>query len=149
MSGNGEQVAMRVKLCWRRRRDNDTYSAVQLLAKIKGNDWEGSLQRFVDGAKREGVTHFLLVQREHDEITAAALVPSSDLVAIWSDQRRLSDSLLTAGKLGRRKKNHARNGSSPTLWLHDDLAPTVTDALWRHAGVRNLVDDPVHEHRLA
>ena len=32
-----------------------------------------------EGARRDGVTHFLFVQREGDEITAAALIPLSDL----------------------------------------------------------------------
>ncbi len=34
------------------------------------------------------------------------------------------------------------NGSSPTLWLRDDAAPTVIAALWGHPEVRNLVDLP-------
>jgi 5-methylcytosine-specific restriction protein A len=103
------------------------------------------LQRLVDGARREGATHFLFVQREGERVALAAQVPLSDLVAIWSDQRRISESLLAEGKLGRRKKNHATNGSSPTLWLRDDAAPTVAGALWGHAGVRNLVVDRIDE----
>jgi len=51
----GERLAMRVKLCWRRVHDEETYSAVQLLAKVKNrDDWEGSLQQLVERARRGG-----------------------------------------------------------------------------------------------
>ena len=88
---SGERLTMRVKLCWRRIESTDTYSAVQLLAKIKGRDWEGSLRQFVERARRDGTTHFLFVQREDQKITLAAQVPLSELVAIWCDQRDISE----------------------------------------------------------
>lgn len=138
-NSNGEQLTMRVKLCWRPRNNKKTYSAVQLLAKIKNGDWKGTLQQFVDRARRDGTTHFLLVQRENQAITFAALVPISELLTIWWAQHDLSTSLIKQGELGRRKKNHAMNGSSPTLWLHDPEAPLVTAALWDHPGVLDLV----------
>ena len=142
----GERLAMRVKLCWRRVHDEETYSAVQLLAKVKNrDDWEGSLQQLVERARRGGATYFLFVQREGQRIAAAAQVSLSDLVPIWCDQRRIGEDLLARGGLGNRKKNHAMNGSSPTLWLRDDRAPTVAAALWEHKGVRNLVADPTGE----
>src|SRR5436309_3346601 len=138
-SSNGEHLTMRVKLCWRPRTNKKTYSAVQLLAKIKNGDWEGSLQQFVDRARQDGTTHFLLVQRENQEITFAALVPISELLKVWWAQHDLSQSLIAKGKLGRRKKNHAMNGSSPTLWLHDPETPLIATALWDHPGVLDLV----------
>src|SRR5271166_4333284 len=137
---NGEQLTMRVKLCWRRTGRKTTRSALQLLAKVKNGNWEGSLRRFAEHATGQGVSHFLFIQREDQNITAAALVPCSELLAIWCAQRDISSALIAEGRLGNRKKNHAMNGSSPTLWLEDDEAPDVADALWRHAGVRNLAD---------
>src|SRR6266852_1827988 len=53
-TSEGERLTMRVRLCWRRQsgsRDSirgSTYSAVQLLAKIKNGDWEGTLQKKVE-----------------------------------------------------------------------------------------------------
>jgi hypothetical protein len=85
----------------------------------------------------------LFVQRDSDEIKYAALVPLPELVAIWTIQRDISKRLISEGRLGRRRKNHAMNGSSPTLWLQDDRGgKEVADALWNHPGVRNLVDLP-------
>lgn len=138
---DGERFVMRIRLCWRRTgqgsREN-TYSAAQLRARVKNNDWEGTLRALVERARSEGATHFLIVQREGEQITYAALVPLSELVAIWCAQRNISKSLIAQGRLGRRKKNHAMNGSSPTLWLQDDKAPEVAAALWDHVGVRDL-----------
>jgi 5-methylcytosine-specific restriction protein A len=132
-------MSMRVKLCWRPRGKGVAYSAVQLIAKIRTDDWEGELQAFVDRARFDGVTHFLFAQRERDEITEAALVPAQDIIRIWCSQRDLSRELIRQGQLGRRKKNHAMNGSSPTLWLADVAAPSVTDALWKDPSVQDLV----------
>jgi hypothetical protein len=67
-----------------------------------------------------------------------------ELIKIWIDQRDISQRLIDAGKLGRRKKNHAMNGSSPTIWLQDDRGgEAVATALWTHPGVRNLAALPV------
>jgi 5-methylcytosine-specific restriction protein A len=138
---SNERVRMRVKLCWRRRgkpREN-TYSAVQLLARIQDGKWEGSIAKRVEKAQSDAVTHFLLVQRgDGSEIAFAALIPASELLPIWCAQRDISEQLIEEGMLGRRRKNHAMNGSSPTLWLQDDNAPDVAAALWDHAGVRDL-----------
>jgi 5-methylcytosine-specific restriction enzyme A len=137
---DSELLAMRVRLCWRRTKDprENTYSAAQLLSKIKNNDWEGSLLKKVEREKSNGATHYLIVQRDGEHIKYAALVPLSELVAIWCVQRDISKALIEQNKLGRRKKNHAMNGSSPTLWLQDDLAPEVAAALWDHKGVRDF-----------
>src|SRR6266567_1597088 len=85
----GEVIKIRVKLCWRRR-DQVRRFAVQLVAKITNNEWEPTLHRFVERAHRDGCTHFLFIQREDSGITAAALVPVRDLVAIWCAQRDIS-----------------------------------------------------------
>ncbi|TXT35565.1 MAG: Uncharacterized protein FD138_1301 [Planctomycetota bacterium] len=144
-SPEGERLTMRVRLCWRReigKRDSErvrSYSASQLLANIKGDDWIGSLQAKVEREKSHGVTHLLFIQRDDNEITFAALVPLSELVEIWKDQRDISERLIHEHKLGRRKKNHAMNGTSPTLWLQDDRGgEEVANALWNHRGVRDL-----------
>lgn len=149
ISPDGERLRMRVRLCWRREtsgRDSErvrTYSAAQLLAKIRNNDWIGSLQAKVSREECRGVTHLLFVQRDNEDIKYAALIPLSELVPIWTAQRDISKRLIDEGKLGRRKKNHAMNGSSPTLWLQDDRGgQEVAEVLWNHAGVRNLADLP-------
>jgi 5-methylcytosine-specific restriction protein A len=148
-SPEGERLTIRVRLCWRRETDSRdservrTYSAAQLLARIKNNDWVGSLRAKVKREKSRGVTHLLFVQRDDKDIKYAALVPLSELVPIWTAQRDISQRLIDEGKLGRRKKNHAMNGTSPTLWLQDDRGgKAVADALWNHPGVRNLADLP-------
>jgi hypothetical protein len=144
-SPEGERLTMRIRLCWVREsngRDSErkrTYSATQLLANIKNGDWIGSLQAKVHRETKRGITHLLFVQRDDADIKYAALVPLSDLVAVWTEQRDISQRLIDQGKLGRRKKNHAMNGTSPTLWLQDDKGgQEVADALWKHNGVRNL-----------
>jgi 5-methylcytosine-specific restriction protein A len=130
---------MRVKLCWRSTGQGVAHSAAQLIAKVRNGDWEGELQSFVSRARSEGVTHFLFVQREAEEITEAALVPAQAIVRIWCSQRDISTELIRQGRLGRRKKNHAMNGSSPTLWLTDVTAPSVTEQLWKYPSVENLI----------
>ena len=43
--------------------------------------------------------------------------------------------------MGRSTKNHAMNGTSPTIWLQDDRTPDaheVSDALWAWQGVLDL-----------
>ena len=138
-SPEGHRLSMRVKLCWRPRDSKITYSAAQLMAKVRDDDWEGELQAFVDRAQKDAVTHFLFVQREQNNITEAALVPVTVLIDIWCAQRDASLKLIEEGRLGRRRKNHDMNGSSPTLWLTDVSAPAVTDALWKHPLVIDLV----------
>jgi 5-methylcytosine-specific restriction protein A len=145
----GQQIKMRVRLCWRRetgKRDSErvrTYSAAQLLAKIKDDDWEGSLNAKVKREQAHKVTHLLIVQRDDEEIKYAALVPLEALVPIWALQRDISKRLIDGGRLGRRKKNHAMNGTSPTLWLQDDRGgQEVAAALWNFKGVRDLAKLP-------
>lgn len=140
IAADGERVSARVKLGWRTRDGKIRYSASQLIAKIRTQNWEREIESFVNRARQEGVTHFLFVEREGDAISGAALVPAGDLLRIWCAQRDISSELIKAGKLGRRKKNHAMNGSSPTLWLADITAPAVTDILWKDPRVRTLLD---------
>jgi 5-methylcytosine-specific restriction protein A len=140
----GRKLAMRVKLCWRRepgRRDSArsrTYSAAQILAKIGERDWIEALQQKVDSERSHGVTHMLFVQNEDETIIMAALIPLSSLIPIWIAQRDTSTRLIDSGRLGRRRKNHAMNGKSPTIWLQDDQAQEVAQELWEYPGVVNL-----------
>jgi hypothetical protein len=145
---------MRVRLCWRRESGNRNsecvraYSATQLLAKIKNNDWIGSLEDKISREGSRGVTHMLFVQRDNEAIKYAALVPLSALVPIWIAQRDISTRLIQTGKPGRRKKNHAMNGHSSTLWLQDDCGgKEVADALWGYPGVSSLTDLPRLDQR--
>jgi 5-methylcytosine-specific restriction enzyme A len=143
----GDRLAMRVRLCWRRvnrRSKKPTKSAAQLLSKVRNDDWEGTLRAKVERERAEGATHYLIVQRDGDFIIYAALVPLLELVTIWCAQRDISISLIAQGKLGRRHKNHAMNGSSPTIWLQDEQAPDVAAALWDHADVQDLARLTVH-----
>lgn len=141
---DGDRLTIRVRLCWRRGSGarNSTrakkYSAAQLLAHIKNNDPEETLREKVERERAQGVSHFLIVQREDERIIYAALIPLSELLTIWRNERDISAKLIEQGQLGRAKKNHALNGSSPTLYLQDDRAPEVAAALWNHPGVRDL-----------
>jgi 5-methylcytosine-specific restriction protein A len=150
---NGEQVKLHVQLCWRRGGGDETekgrsanqhqYSAAQLLAKIKDGDWEGTIQAKLQRDASHGVTHSLFVQREGARFVHAACVPLKAVLPIWKKQRTTSQRLIDQGASGPRKtKNHAANGSSPTIWLQDDRTPgahRVADALWGHKGVVDLV----------
>lgn len=145
VSPEGAQLLMSVRLCWRRdEKSRDaarvhTYSAAQLLADVKG-DWDGALARKIENERDRGTTHVLFVQGEGDGIRYAALVPLSEVIPIWTAQRDISTRLTTEGRLGRRKKNHAMNGNSPTIWLQDDRGgQEVAAALWGHEGVIDLV----------
>jgi len=144
---DGDRLAMRVRICWRREaggRSSDrmkTFSATQLLAKIKNGQWERSIEEKVEREKSHGITHFLLVQSEDETIVYAALIPLPELLPIWINQRNISERLIQQEQLGNIKKNHAMNGSSPTLWLQDDRVPRareVAAALWSHPGVLDL-----------
>jgi 5-methylcytosine-specific restriction protein A len=149
-SDDGLPIVMRVKLCWRREsdgRDADryvSYSAAQLMARVKNDDWVGSIEAKMERERGRKVTHLLFVQRDGTTIPFAGLVPLAAVVPIWTEQRDISTRLIREGQLGRRTKNHAMNGSSPTIWLQDDNGgQEVADALWNYPGVRNLAELPL------
>lgn len=146
-SPDSKNLVIKVRLCWRRRKSNDTYSAAQIMPKITNNDWEGSLLNKFQHEMNQGVTHTLFIQRESDTtVSHAALIPQHSILEIWCAQRDASIALIKSGKLGRRKKNHAMNGSSPTLWLYDEHAPEVNKALREHPGVLDLLHlEPVQQ----
>lgn len=146
VSPTGEKIVMRVRLCWRRdghKARETTYSAAQLLPKVKDDDWEGTLRDKFSREAADGVNYLLVVQRDGERILFAAAIPLTELVEIWCAQRDTSRELIAQGKLGRRHKNHAMNGSSPTIWLQDDRAPAIAGALWNHRGVFDLAKLPV------
>lgn len=138
------KAAMRVKLCWRRdghresRGRSRSYAATQLMARVSDGDWIGSLSDKMSREAAHGVSHLLIVQRDADHFAYAAVVPLGSVVPIWEAQRDESERLITAGALGNRRKNHAMNGSSPTLWLQDDQGQSVADALWKFPGVIDI-----------
>jgi 5-methylcytosine-specific restriction protein A len=143
-SSDANRMTMRVRLCWNReskildQNRKRTYSAAQIVGKIRNNDWEGTIQEKIEREKAYNVTHLLFVQREGEHIVYAGLVPLVELLKIWSKQRELYQHLIDAGQLGGIKKNPSQNGSSPTLYLQNDRAPQVEDALWKHPGVFDL-----------
>lgn len=140
----GQTLKMRVRLCWRRGGRNlneKKYSAAQLIARLRPGGWDSTLEYLADRDRQHGVTHNLLVQRDGDDIIYAALLPVEAVGAIWRRQREVSNELQRRGSMGRIKKNHAENGSSPTLWLQDDRAPDahqVPDMLWQWPGVIDI-----------
>jgi 5-methylcytosine-specific restriction protein A len=138
---SGRDVAMRVKLCWRRGREGKavTYSATQLLANVKDGAWEKTLNAYGNKLSAEGATNLLVVQRDGSKIVHAALIAVESLTGIWTAQRDESAKLIQSKAMGNRKKNHAENGGSPTLWLQDDLVPSVPQILWQHSGVTDLM----------
>lgn len=145
LTPEGQPIKMRVRLCWRRDGRNSSeqkYAAAQLRARLIDGDWDGTL-RFIQARDRaHDVTHSLFVQRDAGAFAMAALIPSEALAAIWQRQREISADLQRDGLIGRIRKNHATNGSSPTLWLQDDRTPDahrVADALWAWPDVVDLV----------
>jgi 5-methylcytosine-specific restriction protein A len=136
---SGVSVSMRVKLCWRRQKPGAaTKSAAQLMARAKHDQWEASIQARLDNYQAEGITHLLLVQREANAIALAALAPLSVVLPIWCAQRDVSTMVIESGRFKNRTKNHAMNGSSPTLWLRDEAAPEVPAQLWDHPDVVDI-----------
>lgn len=133
-----------MRLCWRRdgRNPNERkYSAAQLTAHLRQGGWDATLEHVVGRDIAQGITHNLLFQREADAVVYAALIPIGALHQIWNRQREVSDELLSKGLKGRIRKNHAQNGTSPTLWLQDDRLPhthQVADVLWQWPGVVDL-----------
>jgi 5-methylcytosine-specific restriction protein A len=141
VSPEGAEVSLRVKLCWRLGRSVNSrgYSAAQLVANVKSGNWQEGLESFVGRLHHDGVTHLLLLQRDGDRFSEAAWIPLDANVPVWVAQRDESDRLIASKGMGRRTKNHAVNGGSPTLWLRDDIAPSVVEKLWNHPGVADLV----------
>lgn len=147
-SGDGTQLRMHVRLCWRRDGRNareNLYSAAQLRARLDDGGWEQTLANIAARHEREGITHLLLVQDSMEGFAFAALIPSGDIPSIWEGQRSVSDELISQGFAGNVTKNHAANGSSPTLWLQDDryeLTSKVAQVLWNWPGVINVMALP-------
>ncbi len=150
--GDSEPVKMHVRLCWRRDGRNareKSYSAAQLRASLIEDSWERTLAFVADRAQAAGNDFILFIQDAADGVVFAALVPSDQIPAIWQRQRDVSASLIERGDTGRWRKNHAENGSSPTIWLQDDRWPTthaVADALWHWPGVINVLALPSAPH---
>ncbi|WP_261530682.1 HNH endonuclease signature motif containing protein [Burkholderia multivorans] len=146
---NGMPLQMRVRLCWRRsgeRANKAKYSAAQLRARLINDSWDDTVAFVVERDRAEGNTHHLFVQRDGVDIVYAALIPREDLAPIWRRQRDVSAELIANGHLGRVSKNHAMNGTSPTIWLQDDRWPRgheVADVLWNWPGVVDLAKVPV------
>lgn len=147
-SPDGKPVGLSVRLCWRRsgkRQNQKTYSASQLMARLPPEkEWVEAIGEKAQRRKQDGATHMLFVQPQERSIVFAAMVPLSQVAPIWAKQRQESARLISAGKMGRRRKNHAENGRSPTIWLQDDRAPTVAALLWKARGVVDLVKLPVN-----
>lgn len=152
-SQDGKFVKMRVRICWRREGRNVSerkYAAAQLRARLLNDDWEATLRFIVERDQQKGNTHCLIIQREGAAIKFAALIPRDTLMPIWLRQREVSDDLRRRGLMKNISKNHAMNGSSPTIWLQDDRTPDaheVADALWNWPGVVDLAKlSPFRSH---
>lgn len=150
VSPSGEQVQMRVRLCWRRdgrSRREDRYSAAQMRARLINDSWEQTLE-FIEARDRaDGNTHILILQYDgmQESFSHAVLIPAPQIGAILDAQRTTSDDLIARGLMGHIKKNHALNGASPTLWLQDDRTPAarlVADVLWNWPGVLDVLKLP-------
>lgn len=146
---DGVRLSMHVRLCWRRDGRNSrerTYSAAQLRARLIDGDWDKTLDFISSRDVRDGNPYNLIVQYDRGDFVHAALIPSNQLAPIWRAQKEMSDRLINAGMMGRNRKNHATNGSSPTLWLQDERAPQahqVPDLLWSWPGVIDVLALPV------
>lgn len=145
-SPEGARVKMRVRLCWRRRTTEDLkYSAAQLRARLVDDDWDKTMRVTMQRDLDQGITHNLILQRDGALIVHAALIPIRELKGIFDTQARISQELIDGGQMKNLKKNHAKNGSSPTIWLRDERMPNahqVADALWAWPGVNDLMALP-------
>lgn len=147
-SPDGQMIKTRVRLCWRRDGRNPSekkYSAAQLIARLRPGGWDETLEYLAERDRHHSVTHNLLVQRDGAEIIYAALVPVDQIGAVWRRQHEVSSDLQRRGGMGRIRKNHAENGSSPTLWLQDDRTPEshlVAESLWDWPGVLDIAKMP-------
>lgn len=146
--GEDAPIRMHVRLCWRRDGRNpreQSYSAAQLRASLIYDSWERTLEFVAQRAQAAGNDYLLFVQDAAEGVVFAAMVPSSQIPAIWQRQREVSAQLIARGDTGRWRKNHAENGTSPTIWLQDDRwvsTHAVADALWRWPGVVNVLALP-------
>lgn len=151
--GDGPPMRIHVRLCWRRdgRNASETlYSAAQLRAKLKDGDWHKTLESVAERHARARHTHSLLVQNSAHGFVFAALVPCSQIPKIWERQHAVSMDLIERGLAGRITRSHARNGSSPTLWLQDDryeATGAVARVLWEWPGVVNVMAMPRRDQR--
>lgn len=142
---DGSRIKLRIRLCWRRDGRNPRerqYAAAQLRARLLGDSWEGTLRFIEDRDRTQGITHNLFMQFDAGAFVMAAMVPADAIMAIWLRQRDVSNELQQEGLMGRIGKNHAMNGSSPTIWLLDERTPgahRVPDVLWNWPGVTDLV----------
>lgn len=147
--GDTSPMRMHVRLCWRRDGRNareNLYSAAQLRARLIDGDWDKTLETIAAREARDGNSHLLLVQDSADGFVFAAILPCDQIPAIWEAQRQVSADLLARGLAGGTTKNHAANGSSPTLWLQDDRYPAtgaVAQVLWQWSGVINVMALPL------
>jgi 5-methylcytosine-specific restriction enzyme A len=152
---DGQPIKMRVRLCWRwddDRKGTGRFSAAQLRARLLDGDWNRTLKVIVSRDVAKSISHSLLIQCQRSRVEYCALIPVTELHAIWKRQREVSSHLIRDGKMGRIKKNHAENGGSPTLWLMDTRTPdahAVSDVLWNWPGVKELAKQssasPLHE----
>lgn len=146
---NNDPFKIHVRLCWRRAgrtTREQLYSAAQLRARLVENDWDKTLAFIADREAADGNTHNLFVQIDDGSFRFAALVPSDQLPAIWRKQRDVSATLIASGQTGAVRKNHAENGSSPTIYLQDDRTPAthaVAEVLWSWPGVINVLTLPM------
>lgn len=147
--GDDPPMRIHVRLCWRRDGRNareNLYSAAQLRARLIDNDWDTTLSSIAAREARDENSHLLLVQDSAEGFVFAVLLPCEQIPAIWAAQRAESARLQALGLSGNLKKNHAANGSSPTIWLQDDRWPTthtVADVLWSWPGVVNVLALPL------
>lgn len=145
---DGQTVRMHVRLCWRRKgrkAREHLYAAAQLKARLDAGGWEQTLVNIAARHMRERYTHLLLVQDSDEGFVFAALLPSADIPAIWARQFEVSADLKASGLTGGLNKNHAANGSSPTLYLQDDrhpATPAVAQVIWDWPGVINVLARP-------
>lgn len=146
ISPSGEAMTMRARLCWRRdgrSASEHLYSAAQLRASLKDDDWQATLDFIRQRDMDAGITHTLFVRDDRiGRVVQAALVPRDELKVIWERQRDVAESLIRNGRSGTVRANQAMNGQSPTVWLQDDRRPDsylIADALWSSPSVVSLV----------
>ncbi|WP_440901666.1 HNH endonuclease [Actinosynnema sp.] len=154
VSPQGEDMLMRVRLCWLRKGKSSNehlFAAAQLSSKLRNESHAETLAHLRNRDARRGITHTLFVQDDRlRRIICAAVVPTDALGPIWEGQRAVAEELLRSPSARPNAANQILNGKSPTIYLMDERREDsyrIPAVLWNTPGVIRLgpaaVDVPV------
>ena len=145
VSPQGEDMCVRVRLCWLRKGKSGNehlFAAAQLSSKLRNGSHAETLAHLRDRDASKGITHTLFVQDDRlRRIICAAIVPTAALSSVWEGQRAAADELLRSPSARSNAANQILNGNSPTIYLMDERredSDRITAVLWDTPGVIRL-----------